>query len=120
MTPLISPLEIYLISLGSSFIVLFALCTIGSLGVILGTLMFYGFEEVSKPTALKILKISVPMTVIFGLLGTVMPSTKTLALMYVVPKVATVENAEAVREEFAVLWGILKEELTDSSSSKKD
>ena len=103
----ITPFEIYLImQLNSLCGLLLVLCVVTggvSAGSFIEFLSVFTTEE--KRTLLKkVLKISVPLSIMSLLLFVFIPSSKTVAAMYIVPKIVNNENAQKLPDEMLQLF----------------
>ncbi len=61
----------------------------------------------------KFKRLSYPLALVFMPLAILIPTSEQAAAIYIVPKVATVENVEALEGEALELYGIAKEALID-------
>lgn len=114
----ITPFEIYLVmQMNSLCVLLLILClATGGISVLSFIELLCPFATEEKRTFLKkVLKISVPLSIVFLLLFAVTPSTKTVAAMYVVPKVVNNENAQKLPDEMLQLF---RESIKDMMPKK--
>lgn len=101
-------------------------CTIG-IGAITGVvsiLMIMGFFEGVSSKAekymSKLLKFTIPVSILFLLIGGLMPDGKTIALMYVAPKLAESDIIKRdVPEVYQMALEKLKEQLAPKSKEEK-
>ncbi len=103
----ITPFEIYLVmQMDSLCWLLFILCTVtGGVSVVSFVELLIDFTTEEKRAPLKkVLKINVPLSIMFLLLFVATPSTKTVAAMYVVPKVVNNENVQKLPDEMLQLF----------------
>ena len=107
----ITPFEIYLVmQLNSLCWLLLILCTVtGGVSVVsfinllcISATLRDAFEE--RALFKRILKISVPLNIVFLLLFVVTPSTKTVAAMYVIPNIVNNENVQKLPDEMLQLF----------------
>lgn len=103
----ITPFEIYLVmQMNSLCWLLLILCLVtGGISVVSFIELLSVFTTEEKRTPLKrVLKISVPLSIVFLLLFVFTPSTKTVAAMYVVPKIVNNENVQKLPDEMLQLF----------------
>ena len=108
----ITPFEIYLVmQLNSLCWLLLILCTVtGGVSVVsfinllcISTTLRDSFEE-ERALFKRVLKTSVPLSIVFLLLFVVTPSTKTVAAMYVIPNIVNNENVQKLPDEMLQLF----------------
>ena len=97
---------------------------LGSAAVIAGIFwMILGAAPVDESdkriarTGRRVFCVALPLLVAFVLAMTFLPTTKQMAAILVLPKIATEENIEAVQEEAGDLYGLAKDWLEDQVES---
>lgn len=110
----INPFTVYLTMIADNIVAGFAVALIVSLGAVCAYALASDESgirvEVKENRILKRNKFA-KYSVIFLLLGMLTPDTKTLAAMYIVPKIA---NNETLQTEANELYQIFREELRES------
>ena len=113
----ITPTQIYLIMQADSVVGIaqpLAFCSSFTTIILLIAYVLWkseGYDDLAKITA-KWIKCCVPITLVALLISTFMPSTRTLAAMYVIPAIA---NNEDVQHEAKELYDIAKKGLKELS-----
>ncbi len=114
----ITPFEIYLVMQLDSLCVLFlTLCMITggvSAGSFIDLLINFATEE-RRTFLKKALKVSTLLWAVFLLLSVFTPSSKTVAAMYVVPKIVNNENVQKLPDEMLQLF---RESIKDMMPKK--
>lgn len=104
----LTPFTIYLWQLADGIVGL--CCTMALILIICGgTLFFLASMEDCKPVR-KIAKRSVLIGVVLALTGTLFPSSKAIALMYVLPKIA---ESEVIKKDAPEMYEMVKKTLRD-------
>ena len=113
-----TPFDIYLIFTAGNLSNLFGV--VGLIGSFIAILiLMFGFLE-KEPAALRVGRILIVTGPILGILGVLLPSTKTLVAMYVVPAVVNSEYTEKLgTKAINVLDSLMSEYLASVKKETK-
>lgn len=123
---MITPFELYWIlkldDIISLFVILILISVIGI--VVVPWIAFStGWADSEKGNVAKTIKftfIPLVLAVLFGLVQVFTPTTKQMATILLLPKIATEENVQLVSKEAKELYGLVKEFLKDEFNPEKD
>lgn len=114
----ITPFEIYLVMQMDSFCVLFSVLFLFMGGLALASVFVvceYDTENKRRTLFKKVLMVTATLSVVSLLLAVFIPSSKTVAAMYVVPKIVNNENVQKIPDEMLQLF---RESIKDMTPRK--
>lgn len=118
----ISAFDIYLVSLADKIVSPAGFIACFSLGItiFLCVIWFAGLGIIEEVKQVKIaLKITIPIMILCGLIATFVPSSKTIAAMYVLPAIINNEHIQnSTSNTLEALENLTKEWLKDTVKSK--
>jgi hypothetical protein len=116
---MINAFQVYLMMQANSISIMLALACIATLIAALALMISESsrYDDREDYTAAKK---ATKWGIIFLVLAGLMPSTKTLALMYVLPKITSKEVTEPLGAEAKELYSIAKQALITLSKEKKE
>lgn len=99
---------------------LIALILLASFGAMIRDIAEPDFKVVGKRMHRFGIPIASMLAIVFGLIATFLPDTKQAAVIYVLPRIATVENLEAAQGEASEIYGLAKAWLREQVGEKAE